>query len=300
MRFRPHHNLAVADCATNPLLRALLHFTAHLLHNRNRAATVLQAVPPSPCVVGYGQADLNKDYTGVGPMFFAIGEDVTSVQNLKVIGVAEAEGSGYEISPITSTGNIPVKYYWWCGYEADGLKDGWYITADGETIEAAMEAGTSDNLLAPINMAKAEGLVTFAMKASLAIRGSGEVLTGDFTRPLNKDYTGVANPFPVGISVQNYAVNGVAEAEGSGYEISPITSTGNIPTKYYWWCGYEADGLKDGWYTTADGEVIEAAMEAGTSDEYLVDYTFAAGEAAVTFMMKSGLGLTIKNPIVED
>lgn len=230
-------------------------------------------------------------------MFFAIGEDVISVQNLKVKGVAEAEGTGYMISPITATGNIPVKYYWWCGYSADGLKDGWYTTADGEAIEAAMAAGTSDKLLAPISMAKGEGLVTYMMKASLTVQGSGEVLTGDFTRPLNKNYTGVANPFPVVVSVQNYAVTGVAEAEGTGYTISPITSTGNIPTKYYWWCGYSADGLKDGWYTTADGETIEAAMAAGTSDDYLVDYTFAPGEAAVTYIMKSGLELKIKNPI---
>ena len=248
-------------------------------------------------IVGYGQADLNKNYTGVGPMFFAIGEDVTSIQNLKVKGVAEAEGTGYMISPITSTGNIPVKYYWWCGYEEDGLKDGWYTTADGEVIEAAMEAGTSDELLAPINMAKAEGLVTYMMKSSLSLQGSGEVLSGNFSRPLNLDYTGVANPFPASVSVQNYAVTGVAEAEGTGYMISPITSTGNIPTKYYWWCGYEEDGLKDGWYITADGETIEAAMEAGTSDELLANYTFTPGEAAVTYMMKSGLGLQITNPI---
>ena len=152
-------------------------------------------------------------------MFFAIGEDVTSIQNLQVKGVAEAEGTGYMISPITATGNIPVKYYWWCGYSADGLKDGWYTTADGETIEAAMEAGTSDELLAPISMAKGEGLVTYMMKASLAVQGSGEVLTGDFTRPLNKNYTGIANPFPVDVSVQNYAITGVAEAEGTGYSI---------------------------------------------------------------------------------
>ena len=184
-----------------------------------------------------------------------------------------------------------------CGYEEDGLKDGWYVTADGETIEAAMEAGTSDSLLAPISMAKGEGLVTFMLKTSLAIQGSGEVLSGDFTRPLNKDYTGIANPFPASVSVQDYAVTGVAEAEGTGYTISPITSTGNIPTKYYWWCGYEEDGLKDGWYVTADGEVIEAAMEAGTSDNYLADYTFAPGEAAVTYILKSGLYLQISSPI---
>ena len=248
-------------------------------------------------IVGYGEANINLDYTGVGPMFFAIGEDVTSIQNLQVKGVAEAEGTGYTIAPITSTGNIPVKYYWWCGYSADGLKDGWYTTADGDVIEAAMEAGTSDSLLAPINMAKGEGLVTQVMKANLAVQGSGEVLTADFTRPINLDYTGVANPFPVNVSIQSYAIKGVAEAEGTGYTISPITSTGNIPTKYYWWCGYSADGLKDGWYTTADGDVIEAAMEAGTSDEYLVDYTFKPGEAAVTQVMKSGLTLKITSPI---
>ena len=248
-------------------------------------------------IVGYGQAGLNDDFTGVGPMFFAIGEDVTSVQNLKVKGVDETEGTGYEISPITKTGNIPVKYYWWCGYSADGLPDGWYITTDGELIEAAMEAGTTAELLAPINMAKGEGLVTFMARSSLAVQGSGEVLTDNFARPLNDDFTGVNNPFPVEVSVQNYAITGVDETEGTGYEISPITKTGNIPTKYYWWCGYSADGLPDGWYITTDGDIIEAAMGAGTTDELLADYTFKPGEAAVTFMARSGLQLKITSPI---
>ena len=78
MRFRPHHNLAVADCATNPLLRALLHFTAHLLHNRNRAATVLQAVPPSPCVVGYN-LKTPTNFKFLGPNFIDCNgtEDIT-------------------------------------------------------------------------------------------------------------------------------------------------------------------------------------------------------------------------------
>ena len=248
-------------------------------------------------IVGYGQADLNKNYTGVGPMFFAIGEDVISVQNLAVKGVAEAEGSGYMISPITSTGNIPVKYYWWGGHEADGLPDGWYVTDDSDIIEAAIEAGTTASLLAPIEMAKGEGLVTYMMDASLAVQGSGEVLTGDFTRPLNKNYTGIANPFPVDVSVQSYAITGVAEAEGSGYTISPITSTGNIPTKYYWWGGHEADGLPDGWYVTDDSDIIEAAIEAGTTASLLTAYTFKPGEAAVTYIMDAGLGLKITSPI---
>ena len=94
-------------------------------------------------IVGYGQADLNKNYTGVGPMFFTIGEDVTSIQNLVVKNLGEAEGSGYEIAPITSGGNIPVKYYWWGGHSGDGLPDGWYVTADSDIIEAAIEAGTT-------------------------------------------------------------------------------------------------------------------------------------------------------------
>ena len=247
--------------------------------------------------MGYGQADLNKNYTGVGPMFFAIGEDVTSVQNLVVKGLDEAEGSGYTIAPITSGGNIPVKYYYWCGHLADGLPDGWYVTADSDIIEAAIEAGTTAELLAPINMAKGEGLVTFMMSASLAVQGSGEVLAGDATRPLNKNYTGVANPFPANVGVQDYAVTGLDEAEGSGYTISPITSGGNIPTKYYWWCGHLADGLPDGWYVTADSDIIEAAIEAGTTAELLADYTFTPGEAAVTFMMSAGLNLVITNPI---
>ena len=98
-------------------------------------------------------------------------------------------------------------------------------------------------------------------------------------------------------SVQNLQVKGVAEAEGTGYTIAPITSTGNIPVKYFWWCGYSEDGLKDGWYITDNGETIEAAMEAGTSDDYLADYTFTPGEAAVTYMTKTGLELKITSPL---
>ncbi|MBR2939334.1 MAG: hypothetical protein IKC15_05695 [Kiritimatiellae bacterium] len=247
--------------------------------------------------MGYGQADLNKNYTGVGPMFFAIGEDVTSVQNLAVKGVAEAEGTGYTIAPITSTGNIPVKYFWWCGHTADGIPDGWYITDDADVIIAALDAGTLDEQLAPINMAKGEGLVTYMTKASLAVQGSGEVLADDATRPLNKNYTGVANPFPASVSVQDYAITGVAEAEGTGYTIAPITSTGNIPVKYFWWCGHTADGIPDGWYITDDADVIIAALEAGTLDEQLAVKTFVPGEAAVTYMTKAGLTLIITNPI---
>ena len=242
--------------------------------------------PLTSGVVGYGQ-----------PMFFAIGEDVTSIQNLKVIGVAEAEGSGYEIAPITSGGNIPVSYFWWGGHSGDGLPDGWYTTDDSDIIEAAIEAGTTASLLAPITMAKGEGLVTYMTKASLAVQGSGEVLSGDFTRPLNKNYTGVANPFPASVGVQSYAVTGVAEAEGSGYEISPITSGGNIPVSYFWWGGHSGDGLPDGWYTTDDSDIIEAAIEAGTTAELLADYTFTPGEAAVTYMTKTGLNLKITSPI---
>jgi len=248
-------------------------------------------------IVGYAQADLNKNYTGVGPMFFAIGEDVISVQNLQVKGLAEAEGSGYMIAPITSGGNIPVNYYWWGGHAADGLPDGWYVTDDSDIIEAAIDAGTTASLLAPIEMAKGEGLVTYMALGSLAVQGSGEVLTGDFTRPLNKNYTGVANPFPVDVSVQKYAVTNLPEAEGSGYTIAPITSGGNIPVNYFWWGGHAADGLPDGWYVTDDSDIIEAAIDAGTTASLLADYTFKPGEASVTYMAQAGLGLKITNPI---
>ena len=121
-------------------------------------------------IVGYGQADLNKNYTGVGPMFFAIGEDVVSVQNLQVKGLAEAEGTGYMISPITSTGNIPVKYYWWGGHEADGLPDGWYITDDSDIIEAAIDAGTTASLLADYTFVSGEASVTYMAQAGLGLK----------------------------------------------------------------------------------------------------------------------------------
>ena len=125
------------------------------------AAVSAFAAVESPNIVGYGEADLNKDYTGVGPMFYAIGEDVISVQNLVVKGIASAMGGGYEIAPITSTGNIPVHYYYWCGLSEYGVKDGWYITDDTATIETAAGEGKSDDYLAPIEMAKGEGLVTY-------------------------------------------------------------------------------------------------------------------------------------------
>ena len=248
-------------------------------------------------IVGYGQANLNKDYTGVGPMFFAIGEDVTSVQNLQVKGLADAMGSGYTIAPITSTGNIPVKYFYWCGYSEYGIPDGWYVTDDADAILAAVDAGTVNTLLASINMAKGEGLVTYMAVGALAVQGAGEVLTADFTRPINKDYTGVANPFPVNVSVQNYVVTGLADAMGSGYTISPITSTGNIPTKYFWWFGYAEYGIPNGWYVTDDADAILAAVDAGTLNTLRASYTFTPGEAAVTYMAQAGLGLKITSPV---
>ena len=120
--------------------------------------------------MGYGQAGLNQNYTGVGPMFFTIGEDVTSVQNLVVKGVNEAEGTGYMIAPITATGNIPVNYYWWGGHAADGLPDGWYVTADSDIIEAAIEAGTTAELLADKTFAPGEAAVTYMMKTGLELK----------------------------------------------------------------------------------------------------------------------------------
>ena len=230
-------------------------------------------------------------------MFFAVGEDVISVQNLKINGLAGAMGTGYMIAPITSGGNIPVNYYYWCGLSEYGVKDGWYTTDDGTTIEAAAGAGTSDDYLATIELAKGEGLVTYMADASLAVQGSGEVLTADFTRPLNKNYTGVANPFPVDVGIQSYAITGLASAMGTGYMIAPITSGGNIPVNYYYWCGLSEYGVKDGWYTTDDGATIEAAAGEGKSDDYLVDYTFTPGQAAVTYMAEAGLGLKITSPV---
>ena len=248
-------------------------------------------------VVGYGQSDLNKNYTGVGPMFFAIGEDVTSVQNLVVKNLASAMGSGYMIAPITSGGNIPVNYFYWCGYSEFGIPDGWYITDDADAILAAVDAGTINTLLAQISMVKGEGLVTYMQDTGLALQGSGEVLSGDATRPLNKNYTGVANPFPVSVSVQNYAITSLAAAMGSGYMIAPITSGGNIPVNYFYWCGYSEYGIPDGWYVTDDADAILAAVDAGTVNTLLADKTFAPGEAAVTYMQDTGLGLQITNPI---
>ena len=129
--------------------------------------------------MGYGQADLNQDYTGVGPMFFTIGEDVTSVQNLAVKGVAEAEGTGYTIAPITSGGNIPVNYYWWGGHLADGLPDGWYVTADSDIIEAAIDAGTTASLLADYTFTPGEAAVTFMMDSGLGLKITSPISLAD-------------------------------------------------------------------------------------------------------------------------
>ena len=46
-----------------------------------------------------------------------------------------------------------------------------------------------------------------------------------------------------------------------------------------------------------DPDTIIAAIEGGALDTVLADYTFTPGEAAVTYMMKTGLSLKITNPI---
>ena len=121
-------------------------------------------------IVGYGEADLNLDYTGVGPMFFAIGEDVVSIQNLKVKGLASAMGTGYTIAPITSGGNIPVKYFYWCGLSEYGVKDGWYTTDDGATIEAAAGEGKSDDYLVDYTFTPGQAAITYMMDAGLGLK----------------------------------------------------------------------------------------------------------------------------------
>ena len=121
-------------------------------------------------MVGYSEANLNLDYTGVGPMFFSIGEDVVSVQNLKIKGLTEAQGSGYTIAPITSTGNIPVKYFWWCGLSEYGVKDGWYVTDDADAILAAVDAGTVNSLLASYTFTPGEAAVTYMAQAGLGLK----------------------------------------------------------------------------------------------------------------------------------
>ena len=120
-------------------------------------------------VVGFGQANLNTRFTGIGPMFFTIGEDVTSIQNLVLKGVDEAQGE-YSIAPITQGGNIPVSYYWWCGLTDYGVKDGWYTTADGGVIEEAAGSGTSDEYLADYTFKPGEAAVTFTGDTVLRLK----------------------------------------------------------------------------------------------------------------------------------
>ena len=125
-----------------------------------------------PAYVGYGQNDLRIQYTGVGPTFFAIGEDVTSIQDLKVVGLGLSQGSGYTISPLTQGGNIPTKYFWWCGLSEYNVPDGWYITDDGGVIEQAAEAGEEElaKYRADYTVKPGETMFTIMGKAGLQLK----------------------------------------------------------------------------------------------------------------------------------
>lgn len=250
-------------------------------------------------VVGYGQAALNERFTGIGPMFFTIGEDVTSIQNLQVMGVDQVMGE-YYIAPITSSANIPVKYYLWKGCGEYGVPDGWYTIGTMEEMMEAIGAGTVSEYLATIGMAKSEGLVTFMSGASgRALQGSGEVLADDATIPLRDRFTGIANPFPMDVNIQSYEILGADQVMGE-YYVAPISSSANIPVKYYLWKGCGEYGVPDGWYSIGTMEEMMEAIGAGTVATFLVDYTFTQGQAAVAFMSgSSGRSLKIKSPIVK-
>ena len=112
-------------------------------------------------------------------MFFAIGEDVVSVQNLKVMGLADAMGTGYEIAPITSGGNIPVHYFYWCGYSEYGIPDGWYVTDDADAILAAVDAGTVNTLLASYTFTPGEASVTYMAQAGLGLKITSPISLAD-------------------------------------------------------------------------------------------------------------------------
>ena len=262
-------------------------------------ATVGMADVESANIVGYADADLNENYTGIGPMFFNVGEDVISISNLKVEGLGECMGAGYTIAPVSQSGSLPVKYYWYCGLSDYGIADGWYTNDDAEVLAAAAGEGTLDSYKVSGNIAKAEGLVTFMTDAGLSLRGAGEVSTNDYTRPLNENYTGIANPYPVSVKLSSMSILGLDECMGAGYSIAPVSQSGSLPVKYYWYCGLSGYGISDGWYTNDDAEVLAAAAEQGTLDSYKADVTFKAGQAAVTFMTDAGLSLKIASPIAK-
>ena len=100
-------------------------------------------------------------------------------------------------------------------------------------------------------------------------------------------------------SVQNLQVMGAGQVMGE-YYIAPISSSANIPVKYYLWKGCGEYGVPDGWYTIGTMEEMMEAMGAGTVSTFLVDYDFTPGQAAVAFMSgATGLNLKIKSPIAE-
>ena len=106
-------------------------------------------------------------------------------------------------------------------------------------------------------------------------------------------------PYP--LESRTYAVssdNKAFQPNMGGYSIYASSLDGSDPLvrlEQYMAAEY---GGKDGWYTTADGATIETAAGEGKADDYLVDYTFTPGEAAVTYMAEAGLGLKITSPVV--
>ena len=137
------------------------------------AASIAVAAVTSENIVGYDHASLNLHFTGIGPMFFNIGEDVVGIQNFEC-SQADSMGEGYTIAPISQGGSLPAKYYWWCGYSGDGVPDGWY-TADSDTIVAAIDTDTVSNYRAN---------VTFDPGQTLVAEMSASGVTMTFKSPL--------------------------------------------------------------------------------------------------------------------
>ena len=308
MRFRPHHNLAVADCATNPLLRALLHFTAHLLHNRNRAATVLQAVPPSPCVVGYQNANLVANGQMKASPFVTIGSTGVYLSDLKVTGEPIADNDGcwgdVSIAMLTGTGfnqkvGGMVKTYFW--FEEDGeYEAGWYDQAENPLKDDESALGNADEIL----FEQGEGIWINVKSgyAGCSIDYKGGVLPASFAYPLVVNGQMVGNPHPARVALADMSVSGepIEEAEGCWGDVSiaMLTGTGfnqkvgGMVKTYYW---FEEDGeYEAGWYDQAENPLKDDESTLGNADEIF----FESGEA-IWVNVKSGYaGCTLNFPAV--
>ena len=204
--------------------------------------------------VGYDQVGLpdGGNAMGVGNMFLRVGDETTTLGDLKITGYNKAQGAGGVLycQLLDGAGRSKGIDYWWYedGVKGDGDEavDWWYGWYD-----ANAEIPYNDVELLP-----GDGVWIFSTSTDFKVQGAGEVPPGpvQIALPNGGNAKLVINPMPCDLTFGDMWIDGYSKEQGAGGVLycQLLDGAGRSKGTDYWWYddGVKGDGDEavDWWY----------------------------------------------------